>query len=81
MLTDWPKFDYTAARLQGIEWRARYMKKLAGEIQGLLEELKDRPGFETLAEAQMQATSSDIATLHAFMKASMEYYKRLPETA
>ena len=77
-LANW---DRTSAYLDALEWRARQMKQLAGEIQGLLTDMKERPTFETEAQDRISTLANDIAMLHAFTKASVEYYLKLPETA
>ena len=81
MPQDWDKWDRISAHLDAIERRARQMKQLAGEIQNLLTQMDERPAFETEARDRMVTLAQDIATLHAFMKASNEHYIRLPETA
>lgn len=74
-------WDRTAAYLDALELRARTMKRLAGEIQKLLTDMKARPAFETEAQDCLSKLAEDIAILHAFTKASLEHYLKLPETA
>lgn len=74
-------WDRTSAYLDALEWRARQMKQLAGEIQELLPQMQERPVFDTEAQDRLSTLANDIAVLHAFTKASVEYYLKLPETA
>lgn len=80
-MTDWDKWDRTSNILHGIEWRAIHMKRMAGEIQEWLEKLKERPAFETTAHDSLKKLEQDVAVLHAFTKAILDIYTRLPETA
>ena len=80
-MTDWKQWDRTAARLQAIEYRCNEIKRYCGELQDLLEVLKERPKFETTAHDSMKKAESDLGVLYAFMKAANEHYRKLPETA
>lgn len=77
-LNEWPR---TLAKLQLLQSYCREMKKIAGSMQLVMEMLEEKPAFPTQAEEQLQKVEQDFALIHSFIKACVESYRNLPETA
>lgn len=81
MPTDWDKWNVTTARLGALKWHVGQMKQEAGKIHEIIDAMCERPSFETEAEADLKILKIEIDTLSAFVKACIEIYHKLPETA